>query len=151
LQAFFHEKDYLNHRYHVKRALFLGGIAKALEANCSAFESFELVPFKGDVRKPILVLTPGEAPIYPLVHTISSIGWVCEGWSQAAWSGSSDDAIKSSIYLRSKSESCLSPEWSAANHGDRRVSESHHHEGEKQHCACTLLFGSVRKRQVEWG
>jgi hypothetical protein len=73
LQAFFHEKDYLNHRYHVKRALFLAGVAKALEANCSAFESFELVPFKGDVRKPILVLIPGEVPIH---ITIDLVNWL---------------------------------------------------------------------------
>lgn len=59
MQAFFHEKDYLNHRYHAKRALFLAGLARHLEAKCKVFESIKVVPFRGDARKPILVLTPG--------------------------------------------------------------------------------------------
>ncbi|GAQ85560.1 U3 small nucleolar RNA-associated protein 22 [Klebsormidium nitens] len=60
-KAFFHEKDYLNHRYHAKRALYLAGLAKILEAECKAFESAKVVPFRGDARKPILVLTPGKS------------------------------------------------------------------------------------------
>lgn len=87
LQAFFHEKDYLNHRYHVKRALFLAGVAKALEANCSAFESFELVPFKADVRKPILVLTPGEAPIHIYNRSCQLAGFVEAGDRCVRWHG----------------------------------------------------------------
>lgn len=57
LQSCFHEKDYLNHRYHVKRALYLAVLKKAL-ANCACISSIKWSTFCEDARKPVLLLFP---------------------------------------------------------------------------------------------
>lgn len=53
----FHEKDYLNHRYHVKRALYLAVLKKAL-AKCACISSIKWSTFCDDARKPVLLLFP---------------------------------------------------------------------------------------------
>jgi U3 small nucleolar RNA-associated protein 22 len=57
LQSCFHEKDYLNHRYHVKRALYLAVLKKAL-AKCACISSIKWSTFCDDARKPVLLLFP---------------------------------------------------------------------------------------------
>ncbi len=57
-QSCFHEKDYLNHRYHVKRALYLVVLEKHL-CQCSAIKAVDWGSFLEDARKPVLVLQPG--------------------------------------------------------------------------------------------
>ncbi|CAK9267471.1 unnamed protein product [Sphagnum jensenii] len=56
----FHEKDYLNHRYHVKRALYLVVLEKHL-CQCSAIKTVDWGSFLEDARKPVLVLQPGPS------------------------------------------------------------------------------------------
>lgn len=56
----FHEKDYLNHRYHVKRALYLVVLEKHL-CQCSAIKAVDWGSFLEDARKPVLVLQPGPS------------------------------------------------------------------------------------------
>jgi U3 small nucleolar RNA-associated protein 22 len=60
LQSCFHEKDYLNHRYHVKRALYLVVLEKHL-CQCSAIKFVDWGSFLEDARKPVLVLQPGPS------------------------------------------------------------------------------------------
>ncbi|KAG0572004.1 hypothetical protein KC19_VG060900 [Ceratodon purpureus] len=74
----FHEKDYLNHRYHVKRALYLVVLKKAL-AKCAAISSIKWSTFCDDARKPVLLLFPAPdakgattKSIIRLLPTISS-------------------------------------------------------------------------------
>ncbi|CAM8912250.1 unnamed protein product [Rhodiola kirilowii] len=59
------EKDYLNHRYHGKRFLYLCVIKKYLK-QCPLFEKVEWSSFQNEARKPILVAHPvtklAEAP-----------------------------------------------------------------------------------------
>ncbi|KAM7251230.1 hypothetical protein ACFE04_023113 [Oxalis oulophora] len=50
----FHEKDYLNHRYHAKRCLYLCVIKKYLKS--SSFDKVEWSSFQNEARKPILVV-----------------------------------------------------------------------------------------------
>lgn len=55
----FHEKDYLNHRYHAKRFLYLFVIKKYLESSplvCKTEWSF----LQNEARKPILVIYPAS-------------------------------------------------------------------------------------------
>ncbi|XP_058203869.1 uncharacterized protein LOC131318082 [Rhododendron vialii] len=62
----FHEKDYLNHRYHAKRFLYLCIIKRYLKLS-SVAEKVEWSTFQNESRKPILVVHPAmriaEAPI----------------------------------------------------------------------------------------
>ncbi|KAJ1486146.1 Nrap protein, partial [Baffinella frigidus] len=51
-----HHKDFLNHKYLQKRQLFLSRIAEALSAAGIGEVSFAC--FRGDPRKPILVIAP---------------------------------------------------------------------------------------------
>ncbi|KAF9612335.1 hypothetical protein IFM89_038938 [Coptis chinensis] len=53
----FHEKDYLNHRYHGKRCLYLCVIKKYL-SKCSGVKKIEWETFQNEGRKPILVVYP---------------------------------------------------------------------------------------------
>ncbi|XP_076960700.1 uncharacterized protein LOC143637137 [Bidens hawaiensis] len=53
----FHEKDFLNHRYHGKRCLYLCIIKKYLESS-SVAEKIEWSFFQNEARKPILVVHP---------------------------------------------------------------------------------------------
>lgn len=57
MQSCFHEKDYLNHRYHVKRALYLAVLKKSL-AKCDCISSIKWSTFCDDARKPVLILFP---------------------------------------------------------------------------------------------
>ncbi|KAL9273669.1 Pyridine nucleotide-disulfide oxidoreductase domain-containing protein [Drosera capensis] len=57
----FHEKDYLNYRYHAKRCLYLCIIKKYLEAS-SSFGRVEWSSLQSEARKPILLVYPGSAP-----------------------------------------------------------------------------------------
>ncbi|KVH92355.1 Nrap protein [Cynara cardunculus var. scolymus] len=53
----FHEKDFLNHRYHGKRCLYLCIIKKYLESS-SVAKKVEWSFFQNEARKPILVVYP---------------------------------------------------------------------------------------------
>ncbi|XP_026393536.1 nucleolar protein 6-like isoform X1 [Papaver somniferum] len=53
----FHEKDYLNHRYHAKRCLYLCIIKKYLNAS-SKIKKIEWSTFQNEARKPVLVVYP---------------------------------------------------------------------------------------------
>ncbi|MCL7023428.1 hypothetical protein MKW94_008534 [Papaver nudicaule] len=53
----FHEKDYLNHRYHAKRCLYLCIIKKYLKAS-SRIKKIEWSTFQNEARKPVLVVYP---------------------------------------------------------------------------------------------
>ncbi|RAL52526.1 hypothetical protein DM860_017220 [Cuscuta australis] len=53
----FHEKDYLNHRYHAKRYLYLCKIKKHLKV-LPQFENLRWSSFQNESRKPILVVCP---------------------------------------------------------------------------------------------
>lgn len=57
-QECFHEKDYLNHRYHAKRFLYLCKIKKHLDG-LPQFDSLRWSAFQNEARKPILVVSPG--------------------------------------------------------------------------------------------
>ncbi|KAI9164874.1 hypothetical protein LWI28_003798 [Acer negundo] len=61
----FHEKDYLNHRYHAKRFLYLCVIKKHLESS-QKFDKVEWSILQNEARKPLLVVYPAvklvEAP-----------------------------------------------------------------------------------------
>lgn len=59
-KACFLEKDFLNHRYYAKRALYLAAVARHL-ASSRAFLKLEWAFLAGEARKPILVLTPAPS------------------------------------------------------------------------------------------
>ena len=54
-------KDFVNMRYLGKRAAYLGAIGEALAADTATWQSVEWEAFRGDARKPILVVKP--APV----------------------------------------------------------------------------------------
>ncbi|XP_062558829.1 nucleolar protein 6 [Armigeres subalbatus] len=58
----FRKHDYLNMRYHYKRAHFLCHLAESLGRQCKypLASKMRFVPFKGDARKPVLELTPND-------------------------------------------------------------------------------------------
>ncbi|XVE82616.1 hypothetical protein DITRI_Ditri16bG0020000 [Diplodiscus trichospermus] len=53
----FHEKDYLNHRYHAKRCLYLCVIKKYLKSS-SSVEKVEWSALQNEARKPVLLVYP---------------------------------------------------------------------------------------------
>ncbi|ESQ53434.1 hypothetical protein EUTSA_v10024292mg [Eutrema salsugineum] len=55
----FYEKDYMNHRYHVKRCLYLCVIRKHLLSS-SSFEKVEWSTLQNEARKPVLVVYPAK-------------------------------------------------------------------------------------------
>ncbi|KAE8655090.1 putative ADP-ribosylation factor [Hibiscus syriacus] len=61
----FHEKDYLNYRYHAKRCLYLCVIKKYLKSS-SSIQKVEWSTLQNEARKPVLVVYPDanldEAP-----------------------------------------------------------------------------------------
>ncbi|CAL1360812.1 unnamed protein product [Linum trigynum] len=61
----FNEKDYLNHRYHAKRFLYLCVIKKFLKSS-SSISKVEWSTFQNEARKPVLLVYPAnnisEAP-----------------------------------------------------------------------------------------
>ncbi|XP_031255110.1 nucleolar protein 6-like [Pistacia vera] len=58
----FHEKDYLNHRYHAKRCLYLCVIKKHLKSSPS-FDKVEWSVLQNEARKPVLVVHPAVKPV----------------------------------------------------------------------------------------
>ncbi|KAJ3674070.1 hypothetical protein LUZ60_006062 [Juncus effusus] len=55
----FHLKDYLNHRYHAKRCLYLCAINKYLQSqNLIKIKKIQWTAFNGEARKPVLVVFP---------------------------------------------------------------------------------------------
>lgn len=83
MQSCFHEKDYLNHRYHVKRALYLAVLKKRL-AKCVSITSVKWGFFCEDARKPVLLLFPGPGEgsvttkfIIRIIPTISDETFSC--------------------------------------------------------------------------
>lgn len=58
LQECFYEKDYMNHRYHAKRCLYLCVIRKHLLSS-SSVEKVEWSTLQNEARKPVLVVFPG--------------------------------------------------------------------------------------------
>lgn len=63
----FHEKDYLNHRYHAKRCLYLCVIKKHLKSSPS-FDKVEWSAMQNEARKPVLV-------VYPAVKSVEAPGF----------------------------------------------------------------------------
>uniref|UniRef100_A0A1J3J6H3 Nucleolar protein 6 n=1 Tax=Noccaea caerulescens TaxID=107243 RepID=A0A1J3J6H3_NOCCA len=57
----FYEKDYMNHRYHAKRCLYLCVIRKHLLSS-SSVEKVEWSTLQNEARKPILVVFPVKKP-----------------------------------------------------------------------------------------
>lgn len=53
----FYEKDYLNHRYHAKRGLYLQVIERYLKS-CSSIRNVEWSSFQNEARKPVLKVYP---------------------------------------------------------------------------------------------
>ncbi|XP_058112388.1 uncharacterized protein LOC131255639 isoform X1 [Magnolia sinica] len=53
----FHEKDYLNYRYHAKRCLYLCIIKRHLKS-CPAIRTIKWSTFHNEARKPVLILYP---------------------------------------------------------------------------------------------
>ena len=78
VQSCFHEKDYLNHRYHVKRALYLAVLKKAL-AKCDCISSIKWSTFCDDARKPVLLLFPAPdangATTKSMIRILPTIGF----------------------------------------------------------------------------
>ncbi|XP_024527195.1 nucleolar protein 6 isoform X1 [Selaginella moellendorffii] len=71
-KACFYEKDYLNHRYHAKRALYLAYVFKIL-SKCGLFKSIEWAFLHHDARKPVLVLHTASGMFdLRVIPTISS-------------------------------------------------------------------------------
>ncbi|KAJ0526430.1 putative Nrap protein domain 1 [Helianthus annuus] len=66
-QECFHEKDFLNHRYHGKRCLYLCIIKKYLESS-SVAQKVEWSFFQNEARKPILVVYPGVSEATPMYN-----------------------------------------------------------------------------------
>ena len=58
--AMFHEKDYLNHRYADKRAVFLCHVAAALKDQPRFADGLAFAYLAGDRSKPVLVVRPGR-------------------------------------------------------------------------------------------
>ncbi|OVA07033.1 Nrap protein [Macleaya cordata] len=58
----FHEKDYLNHRYHAKRCLYLCVIKKYLNVP-SLIKKIEWSTFQNEARKPVLLVYPVQEPV----------------------------------------------------------------------------------------
>lgn len=58
LQECFYEKDYMNHRYHAKRCLYLCVIEKHLLSS-SSIEKVVWSTLQNEARKPVLVVFPG--------------------------------------------------------------------------------------------
>lgn len=58
LQECFHEKDYLNHRYHAKRCLYLCIIKKYLKLS-SVVCKVKWSTLQNEARKPVLLVYPG--------------------------------------------------------------------------------------------
>jgi hypothetical protein len=52
------ERDILNHAYFDKRKLYLAALAESLVRNSDLVQSCVIASFKGDTRKPVLILTP---------------------------------------------------------------------------------------------
>ncbi|XP_008790387.2 nucleolar protein 6 [Phoenix dactylifera] len=53
----FHEKDYLNHRYHAKRLLYLRVVEKSLKS-CPVVRKIGWSTFQNEARKPVLLVFP---------------------------------------------------------------------------------------------
>ncbi|BBN14117.1 U3 small nucleolar RNA-associated protein 22 [Marchantia polymorpha subsp. ruderalis] len=53
----FHEKDYLNYRYHAKRLLYLAAIEREL-SKMGSFEKMEWTSLHEDATKPVLIVYP---------------------------------------------------------------------------------------------
>ena len=56
-QESFQAKDYLNMRYHYKRALYLTALASRI-SKAKLFDSIKFVHLNGELNKPILLLKP---------------------------------------------------------------------------------------------
>lgn len=70
----FSRKDTVNHRYHDKRSLYLGVIAKAV-GRSKAFKSVYFEAMHRDTSKPVLVLVPTAAPKFKIrVHVAVAPG-----------------------------------------------------------------------------
>ncbi|KAL3680637.1 hypothetical protein R1sor_023593 [Riccia sorocarpa] len=72
-KACFHEKDFLNYRYHAKRIIYLCAIERELSKS-ARYQKIEWAPFTEDATKPILVVYPDVATkfVLRLIPTIST-------------------------------------------------------------------------------
>jgi len=59
----FHEKDFLNHRYHAKRCLYLCVIEKNLRSS-QLIREVSWSTFQDEARKPVLHVYPGFSSTY---------------------------------------------------------------------------------------
>jgi hypothetical protein len=57
----FEPKDFLDHIYHDKRALYLRVLAHHLSSKTDTFAQVSYTTFRGDVYKPILTLIPQKS------------------------------------------------------------------------------------------
>eukprot|EP00850_Spirogloea_muscicola_P007141 SM000035S13121 [mRNA] locus=s35:545349:553633:- [translate_table: standard] len=71
-KACFREKDFLDHQYHAKRALYLAALAAQLtEAGDSVAPAW--VTFRGDARKPALLLPPHGTSVTDSVSRFETV------------------------------------------------------------------------------
>jgi hypothetical protein len=72
LQECFHEKDFLNHRYHAKRCLYLHVIEKSLRSS-PLIQKISWSTFLDEARKPILHVYPGCSFLFFPIRPIQRI------------------------------------------------------------------------------
>lgn len=66
------DNQFGKHEYHVKRALFLCLIAKLLKKH-TMFKDMEMVPFRGDSFKPILVIKPAKGTFHVMRSILTQL------------------------------------------------------------------------------
>ncbi|KAL5976326.1 hypothetical protein ACLOJK_020657 [Asimina triloba] len=71
-KACFHEKDYLNYRYHAKRFLYLRIIEMHLKS-CPGVRSIKWSTFRNEARKPVLIIYPELGLVVPFEISIRLI------------------------------------------------------------------------------
>ncbi|KAL6005249.1 hypothetical protein ACLOJK_005811 [Asimina triloba] len=71
-KACFHEKDYLNYRYHAKRFLYLRIIEMHLKS-CLGVRSIKWSTFRNEARKPVLIIYPDLGLVVPFEISIRLI------------------------------------------------------------------------------
>ncbi|RWV83669.1 hypothetical protein GW17_00054694 [Ensete ventricosum] len=76
----FHEKDYLNHRYHAKRLLYLRVIEKSL-TTCPVIRKIGWSSFQNEARKPVLIVFP-EALLLLKVSIINFLAGMFQDMNQ---------------------------------------------------------------------
>lgn len=71
-QECFHEKDFLNHRYHAKRCLYLCVVEKNLRRS-KFIGKVSWSTLQDEARKPVLHVYPGCLPTFLFFHIIGAL------------------------------------------------------------------------------